>query len=201
MGCISQPRKIRLAVLISGRGSNLQSIIDACRIDLYPAEIKVVISNIPGAPGLTRAEKAGIPTRIVSHKNHPSKADFEADLLSALREFDIDLICLAGFMRILSPDFINAWSGRIINIHPSLLPKYQGLDTYNRAIQSGDTESGCSVHIVTEKLDDGEILIQRSVPILPNDTAETLSTRILEQEHIAYPDAIRIMASRLFLSE
>lgn len=201
MGSISHQAapsaKLRLAVLISGRGSNLQSIIDACRIDNFPAEIKVVISNIEDAYGLVRAEENNITTHIVSHKNYTTKADFESKILSILEEFQIDLVCLAGFMRILSPTFITPWEGRIINIHPSLLPKHKGLHTHERALEAGDTESGCSIHYVTPGMDEGEIILQKSVPILKDDTADTLAERVLAQEHLAYPEAIRLMAAKL----
>ena len=201
MGGISQKtnsnRKLRLAVLISGRGSNLQSIIDACRIDGYPAEIAVVISNIEDAYGLTRAIESGITTRIVSHKKFPNKPEFESKILSVLEEFKIDLVCLAGFMRILSPTLITSWEGRIINIHPSLLPKHKGLHTHERALEAGDTESGCTIHYVTPGVDEGEIILQKTVPITDGDTPETLAARVLIQEHIAYPEAIRIMADKL----
>lgn len=197
MGDVDSPKKIGLAVLISGRGSNLQSIIDACRIAEFPAEIKLVISNVADAYGLVRARNCGIPTRVVSHKDYKIKQYFEEELLKTLSEFDIDLICLAGFMRILSPSFIAPWEGRIINIHPSLLPKHKGLHTHERAIESGDMESGCTIHYVTPAMDEGEIILQRSVPILPGDTPEILAARVLEQEHIAYPEAIRLMAAKL----
>lgn len=193
----SSPEKIGLAVLISGRGSNLQSIIDACRIDVFPAEIKVVISNIPDAYGLVRAQNANIPTRIVSHKDYATKSDFEQKILDILDEFSVDLVCLAGFMRIISPVLITPWEGRIINIHPSLLPKHKGLHTHERAIAAGDSESGCTIHYVTPGVDEGEIILQRAVPIRPDDTPDTLAARVLEQEHIAYPDAIRRMAAQI----
>ena len=193
----SSPEKIGLAVLISGRGSNLQSIIDACRIDGFPAEIKVVISNIPDAYGLVRAQNANVPTRIVSHKDYATKSDFEQKILDILDEFSVDLVCLAGFMRIISPVLITPWEGRIINIHPSLLPKHKGLHTHERAIAAGDSESGCTIHYVTPGVDEGEIILQRAVPIRPDDTPDTLAARVLEQEHIAYPDAIRRMAAQI----
>lgn len=193
----SSPEKIGLAVLISGRGSNLQSIIDACRIDGFPAEIKVVISNIPDAYGLVRAQNADVPTRIVSHKDYTTKSDFEQKILDILDEFSVDLVCLAGFMRIISPVLITPWEGRIINIHPSLLPKHKGLHTHERAIAAGDSESGCTIHYVTPGVDEGEIILQRAVPIHPDDTPDTLAARVLEQEHIAYPDAIRRMAAQI----
>lgn len=194
---VSQSRKLRLAVLISGRGSNLQSIIDACRIDGFPAEIVVVISNKSDAYGLVRAQNAGITTQVISHKDYETKSDFEADILSSLDHHKVDLVCLAGFMRLLSPTFITPWEGRIINIHPSLLPKYKGLDTHARAIEAGDLEAGCTVHYVTTGMDEGDVIVQRSVPIQKDDTAQSLAERILPEEHIAYPEAIRIMASKL----
>lgn len=197
MGGVSHDRKLRLAVLISGRGSNLQSIIDACRIDSFPAEIAVVISNIEDAYGLVRAKDNNIPTRFVSHKNFATKAAFEEKILSILKEFNIDLVCLAGFMRLLSPTLITPWEGRIINIHPSLLPKHKGLHTHERALEAGDTESGCTIHYVTPGMDEGEIILQRKVGIEPGDTADLLATRILAEEHIAYPEAIKIMAIKL----
>lgn len=201
MGNLEQPKtanpeKLRLAVLISGRGSNLQSIIDACRIDNFPAQINLVLSNTPDAYGLVRAKENDISTRIVSHKDFETKADFETEILSILDEFNIDLVCLAGFMRILSPTLITPWEGRIINIHPSLLPKYKGLHTHQRAIEAGDTESGCTIHYVTPGVDEGEIILQKSVPIIDGDTADRLAARVLTQEHIAYPEAIRIIAQK-----
>lgn len=197
MGGVSHDKQLRLAVLISGRGSNLQSIIDACRIDNFPAEIGVVISNIEDAYGLVRAKDANIPTRFVSHKDYATKAEFESKLLSIFQEFKIDLVCLAGFMRILSPTLLTPWEGRIINIHPSLLPKHKGLHTHERALEAGDKESGCTIHYVTPGMDEGEIILQRKVPIEPGDTPDLLATRILAEEHIAYPEAIRIMAIKL----
>lgn len=197
MGGVGSPRKIGLAVLISGRGSNLQSIIDACRIDDFPAEIKVVISNVGDAYGLVRAQNSGIPTRVVSHKDYSTKADFEHKILSILEEFNVDMICLAGFMRVLSPTLITPWEGRIINIHPSLLPKHKGLHTHERAIEAKDSESGCTIHYVTPGVDEGEIILQRSVPILPEDTPDALAARVLEQEHIAYPEAIRLLSLKI----
>ncbi|HAJ90099.1 MAG TPA: phosphoribosylglycinamide formyltransferase [Rhodospirillaceae bacterium] len=197
MGSLNQKPKLRLAVLISGRGSNLQSIIDACRIDDFPAEIGVVISNIHDAYGLVRAHDNDITTRIVSHKDFATKAEFETAILDILTEFKIDLVCLAGFMRLLSPTLITPWEGRIINIHPSLLPKHKGLHTHERALDSGDTESGCTIHYVTPGMDEGEIILQRSIPVIAGDTPDSLAARILAEEHIAYPEAIRMMASKL----
>ncbi len=195
MGNLTHFAKLKLAILISGRGSNLQSTIDACRIDNFPAEIKVVISNNEDAYGLVRAQQNNIPTHIVSHKDYALKEDFEKKILSVLDGYEIDLVCLAGFMRLLSPTLLTPWENRIINIHPSLLPKYKGLHTHERAIENGDTESGCTVHYVTIGMDEGEIILQKKVPILEKDTPDLLAARVLEQEHIAYPEAIRLLFS------
>jgi phosphoribosylglycinamide formyltransferase-1 len=188
-------KPIRLAVLISGRGSNLQSLIDACAEADFPARIAVVLSNKADAYGLERAKQAGIPAVTVSHKDFGTRGDFEDALLTTLAPYNADLVCLAGFMRVLTPRFIAPWAGRLLNIHPSLLPAYKGLHTHERAIESGDTESGCTVHLVTPELDDGPIIVQKRVSILPGDTPDTLAARVLEQEHTAYPEAVRIMAS------
>jgi phosphoribosylglycinamide formyltransferase-1 len=183
--------KKRLAVLISGRGSNLQSIIDACKAPDFPAEIAIVVSNIPDVFGLERARLAHIPALTLPHGNYPDRKTFEEALLAALLPYQIDLICLAGFMRLLTPHFLEHWAGCIINIHPSLLPLHKGLDTHAKAIAAGDTEAGCTVHHVTAEMDSGDIIVQRRVPIIPGDTEDTLAARVLEQEHIAYPAAIR----------
>lgn len=183
-----------LAVFISGRGSNLQSIIDACVDSDYPARIQVVISNEPDVMGLQRAKDAGIPTEVIPHKAYPSRREFEAALSETLAKYPVDLICLAGFMRVLTPDFVSKWDGRMLNIHPSLLPAYPGLHTHERVLHSHDKESGCTVHFVTPGLDEGPTLVQKRVPVLPNDTPETLAARVLEQEHTAYPEAIRLIA-------
>lgn len=189
--------KIRLAVLISGRGSNLQAIIDACAAPDFPAYIEVVISNIPEAYGLERARLAGITTRVVSHKEYSDREAFDAALDEIIASYSIDLICLAGFMRILTPRFVIKWQGRLINIHPSLLPKYKGLHTHERALEAGDLESGCSVHYVSAAVDEGDIILQRFVPICKGDTADDLAARVLEQEHQAYPEAIRRIATKI----
>lgn len=188
---------INIAVLISGRGSNLQSLIDVCAAPDFPASIKIVISNVPGVMGLTRAQKAGIPALTVNHKDYPSREIFEDALLAALSPYNIDLVCLAGFMRVLTPHFIQKWPGRLINIHPSLLPDYKGLDTHARAIADKKTEAGCTVHYVVPEIDSGEIIVQKRVPVMPDDTPETLAARVLMQEHIAYPEAVRIIAEKL----
>lgn len=185
---------LKLAVFISGRGSNLQSLIDACADENFPASITLVLSNRPNAYGLERAKKAGLQTAVIDHKDFETREAFEQALLDELSGHDIDLICLAGFMRVLTPHFITPWQGRLINIHPSLLPKHKGLNTHQRAIDAGDTQSGCTIHHVVPDIDSGEIIVQKSVAILENDTADTLAARVLEQEHLAYPEAVKILA-------
>ncbi len=191
-------RKIRLAVLISGRGSNMEALIRACANPDYPATIAVVISNRPDAPGLEKAKTAGIATEIVDHKKFIGRPAFETALQEALtKHTPVDLVCLAGFMRILTPDFVNLWQDHIINIHPSLLPDYKGLDTYARALADGKTEAGCTVHYVVPEMDDGPIIVQKRVPVLTGDTPDTLAARILAEEHGAYTEAVRIVATRI----
>lgn len=182
--------KLPIVVLISGSGSNLQAIIDAAQQEL-PVEIKAVISNKADAYGLERAQKAGIETVVVDHTNFDSRQSFDTELARVIDEFDPGLVVLAGFMRILSDDFVHHYEGRMLNIHPSLLPKYKGTNTHARAIEAGDAEAGCSVHLVTAELDSGPVLLQAKVAILDGDTPETLAARVLEQEHMIYPEAIR----------
>jgi phosphoribosylglycinamide formyltransferase-1 len=182
--------RLPVVVLISGSGSNLQAIIDA---DL-PITIRAVISNRADAYGLTRAEQAGIPTAVLDHKAYPDRESYDAALQALIDSYRPGLLVLAGFMRILSDGFVRHYEGRMINIHPSLLPKYRGLDTHARAIAAGDAEAGCSVHFVTPELDSGPIIIQARVTIRDGDTPETLAARVLEQEHRIYPEAIRKFA-------
>jgi phosphoribosylglycinamide formyltransferase-1 len=182
--------RLPVVVLISGSGSNLQAIIDA---DL-PITIRAVISNRADAYGLTRAEQAGIPTAVLDHKAYPDRESYDAALQELIDSYRPGLLVLAGFMRILSDGFVRHYEGRMINIHPSLLPKYRGLDTHARAIAAGDAEAGCSVHFVTPELDSGPIIIQARVTIRDGDTPETLAARVLEQEHRIYPEAIRKFA-------
>ncbi len=183
-------RKKQVAVLISGDGSNLQALIDAAEADDYPATISLVISNKEGAGGLMRAQRAGIATAVISHKDYTTRAQFEGALQKALEEEDIELICLAGFMRILDDQFVRVWEGKMLNIHPSLLPKYRGLNTHARAIEAGDKKAGCTVHWVVPELDAGPIIDQASVEISPNDTPEVLAERVKTQEHKIYPKAL-----------
>jgi phosphoribosylglycinamide formyltransferase-1 len=181
--------RARVAALISGRGSNMAALIDAARDPACPYEIALVVSNDPDAAGLRTAQDAGIATFARSHIGL-KRVEHEAILDAELRRAGIEWIALAGYMRLLSPGFVAAWDGRIVNIHPSLLPRHKGLDTHARAIEAGDTESGCTVHIVNAALDDGPILGQARVPILPGDTADTLAARVLAEEHRLYPRAL-----------
>ena len=191
-------RKLKLAVLISGRGSNMEALINACADNAFPAQIGVVIANRPDAGGIARARAAGLPTAIVDHKLYPARQAFEEVLQKTILEHGpVDVVCLAGFMRVLTPWFVDQWPERMLNIHPSLLPDYKGLDTHARALADGRTEAGCTVHYVVPEMDDGPVIVQRRVPILPGDTSDTLAARILVEEHQAYPEAVRIVASRL----
>jgi phosphoribosylglycinamide formyltransferase-1 len=187
--------RLKLAILISGRGSNMQALIEACAQDDFPAQVAVVISNRPNAQGLQKAAAAGIDTVIVDHKDYAGRDAFEHALDKALRRYAPDIICLAGFMRLISAGLIGGWEGRIVNIHPSLLPAYKGLDTHRRVLQDKKTQTGCTVHYVVPEMDSGPVILQRTVDVLPDDTPETLSARVLEQEHIAYPAAIRLIAT------
>lgn len=186
--------KLKLTVLISGRGSNLQSLLDACAGEDYPAQIVQVISNIPGVAGLEKARKAGIPTAVVDHKTFPDRISFEAALNTVIDDAAPGLICLAGFMRLLSDPFVNAWRDRIINIHPSLLPAFRGLHIHERVLDAGVRFSGCTVHYVRPEMDEGPIIVQAAVPVLKDDDSESLSARVLEQEHRVYPLAVRLIA-------
>lgn len=189
--------KVKVAVLISGRGSNLQSLIDACANEDFPAEIVAVISNVPDVYGLERAQNVGIEAHAIDHKSYESRENFESALIAKLQSYDADIVCLAGFMRILTPSFIDGLNASIINIHPSLLPKHKGLNTHARAIEAGDTEAGCSVHHVVADLDSGDVIVQKRVPVEKGDTAEALAARVLVQEHLAYPEALESLAKQL----
>jgi len=186
-------RKLPIVVLISGSGSNLQSIIDAVRQDL-PVEIRAVISNKADAYGLTRAREAGIATEVLDHKQFTDRESYDAALQQLIDGYTPELVVLAGFMRILTDDFVRHYEGRMMNIHPSLLPKYRGLNTHARAIEAGDSEAGCTVHFVTPELDAGPPILQARVPVHPDDSPESLAARVLEQEHRIYPEAIRLFA-------
>ncbi|HVJ55779.1 MAG TPA: phosphoribosylglycinamide formyltransferase [Aliidongia sp.] len=186
--------KLRVGVLVSGFGSNLQALIDQCAQPDFPAEIVTVISNKPGAGALDRAARAGIASRVIRHQDFPDRASFDQALDAALRADRVELVCLAGFMRVLTAEFVTAWQDRILNIHPSLLPAFRGLDTHRRALEAGVRFHGCTVHIVRPDLDDGPILVQGIVPVRPDDDESTLAARILELEHQAYPQALRLIA-------
>ena len=179
----------RLGILISGRGSNMAALVDAARAPDCPYEVALVASDKPEAPGLAWAAERGVPTFAQSPKGMP-KTEYEAKIDAALREAGVEAVALAGYMRLLSDDFVARWRGRIVNIHPSLLPKYKGLDTHLRALAAGDSHAGASVHIVTEELDGGEVLGQAEVPILPGDTPESLAERVLKEEHRLYPRVV-----------
>jgi phosphoribosylglycinamide formyltransferase 1 len=189
--------KKRVAVIISGRGSNLQALIDA-QGAAAPYEIALVVSNVPDAAGLQRARKAGIEAIAIDHRAfNKNREAFERALDAQLRARAIDIVALAGFMRVLSPFLVGAWQGRMLNIHPSLLPLYPGLDTHRRALDAGDAQAGCTVHLVTEAVDGGPVLGQARVPILPGDTPETLAARTLEAEHALYPQCLAAFARTL----
>ncbi|MEA2755453.1 MAG: phosphoribosylglycinamide formyltransferase 1 [Aliidongia sp.] len=185
---------LKIGVLVSGFGSNLQGLIDLCAEPGFPGQIVTVISNKPGVFALERAAKAGIATQIVSHKDFPDRASFDRALDAVLRADGVELVCLAGFMRILTPDFVEGWRDAIINIHPSLLPSFRGLDTHRRALEAGVRFHGCTVHYVRPDLDDGPILVQAAVPVLAEDDEQTLAARVLQAEHRAYPLALRLIA-------
>ena len=183
--------KKKIAVFISGKGSNLQALIDAATENDFPGSINLVISDNSKASGLNHAHNNSTKCETIEYQKCINKEDFEQKILNKTMKENIDIICLAGFMRILSGKFITSFNGPIINIHPSLLPKYKGLNTHQRAIESGDKVAGCTVHYVTKNVDDGEIILQKSVPILPNDTVEDLAARVLKIEHEAYAEAIK----------
>jgi phosphoribosylglycinamide formyltransferase 1 len=185
----------RVAVLISGRGSNMMALIEAAKAKDYPAEIVLVLSNLPDAGGLARAQQAGIATVVIDHRPFGQDREaFERALDDELRRHRVDLVCLAGFMRLLTPWFIGRWRERLLNIHPALLPQFKGLHTHRRALEAGVDRHGATVHFVVEETDSGPVIAQQSVPVLQGDTAETLAARVLEAEHRLYPQALRLVA-------
>lgn len=185
----------RVAILISGGGSNMVQLAQSMTGD-HPARPCLVLANDPMAGGLEKAAALGVPTAVVDHRPFGrDRAVFEGELNRVLASYSPDIICLAGFMRVLTPDFVTRWQGRMLNIHPSLLPKYPGLHTHARALEAGDTEAGCSVHEVTAELDGGPILGQARVPVLPGDTADSLAARVLVQEHLLYPLVLKRFAA------
>ena len=188
--------RVRTAVLISGRGSNLKSLIAACAAPDFPAEIVLVVSNVETAGGLQIARDAGIATAVIPHKPFPSREAFDAEIDKALRAAGVALVCEAGFMRIHSAWFAQAWAGRILNIHPSLLPKFPGVRVHEQVLAAGEKESGATVHFLTADLDSGPIVAQAKVPVLDGDTVETLAARVLEVEHRLYPEAVRMVVEK-----
>jgi phosphoribosylglycinamide formyltransferase-1 len=186
--------RLKVGVLVSGNGSNLQTLIDLCAAPDFPAEIALVISNKPGVGALDRAARAGIPTQVIPHQEFPDRIAFDQAIDASLRAAGIEFICLAGFLRVLSEMFVELWRDRIINIHPSLLPSFTGLHTHRRALEAGVRFHGCTVHIVRPVLDDGPILVQAVVPVLPGDDEQALAARVLKAEHRIYPLALRLVA-------
>lgn len=186
--------RLKTGVLISGRGSNMAALAEASADPDFPAEIVLVLSNEPGAAGLVRAQAMDIPTAVVDHRAFDSRAAFDSALTARLEAAGVEFVCLAGFMRLLTAKFVERWRDRLLNIHPSLLPAFRGLDTHERALAAGVRLHGCTVHFVRPELDDGPIVMQAAVPVLPDDTAETLAARVLAQEHRIYPAALRLIA-------
>lgn len=190
-------RRCRVGILISGRGSNMAALVEAARDPAYPAEIVCVVSNRPDADGLKFAQSQNISTHVVDHKLYSTRESFDAAVNAYLQSQNLDLIACAGFMRVMTPVLLDPWAGKMINIHPSLLPQYKGTHTHERALADGAKVHGCSVHYVTAELDSGPVIAQAEVPVLPGDTAETLSARVLAEEHKLYPKALAMVARRL----
>ncbi|WP_044564714.1 phosphoribosylglycinamide formyltransferase [Azospirillum sp. B4] len=188
------PGKLKLGVLISGRGSNLQALLDATSAPDFPAEVALVLANKADAAGLERARAAGVPALAIPHKDYADKPAFEQAMTQALEDAGVRLVCLAGFMRLLSPWFVDHWRDRLINIHPSLLPAFPGIDTHQRALDAGVRFHGCTVHYVRSAVDSGPIVAQAAVPVRAGDTADTLADRVLAAEHQLYPLAVRLIA-------
>lgn len=188
-------KRMRTAILISGRGSNMASLLDAERQPDFPAEIALVLSNRPDAAGIEKAARAGIETRIVDHRAFSGREAFEEAMDAVLREAGIELVCLAGFMRVLTPGFVARWEGRMLNIHPSLLPLFKGTHTHRQALEAGVRVHGCTVHFVVPELDSGPIIAQACVPVEPGDTEADLAARVLVEEHRIYPQALADVAS------
>lgn len=187
--------KPRLVILISGRGSNMRSIVEAAKTGELNVDIAAVISNRPDAAGLEFAQQSGIKTEVIDHKSYDSREAFDQAMASAIDNYQPAFVLLAGFMRILTAEFVEHYANRLINIHPSLLPKFKGLHTHERAIEAGEKEHGASVHFVTAELDDGPVILQAKVPVFSDDDADMLAARVLEQEHLLYPAAIKKLVS------
>lgn len=191
---MARHHRARTAVLASGGGTNLQALIDAAADPAFPAEISLVLSNNDDAFCLERARRAGIATAVIDHRGFPDRTRFDAAIDATLRDRDIDIVCLAGFLRVLTPGFVDGWRDRMLNIHPSLLPKYKGLDTHRRALEAGEREHGATVHLVRPALDDGPLLLQAAVAVRPDDTPDTLAARVLVREHEIYPRGLALLA-------
>ena len=191
---MSGSKRLRVGVMISGRGSNLQALIEACATPGFPAEIALVVSNEPEAQGLARAEAAGIATEVIPHRDYAERAAFDAAVTAAFEAAGVGLVCMAGFMRLVSEGFVAHWHDRLVNIHPSLLPLFKGLESHAQALAAGVKVHGCSVHFVRHEMDSGPIVGQEAVPVLPGDTPETLAARVLEAEHRLYPRCLRLVA-------
>ena len=192
---MTQP--VRVAVLFSGRGSNMQTLAKHLAKPSVAGEFVLAITNRPDAEGIEFCRAQNVPCRVINHNAFDSRTGFEAEMENALDEAEVELICAAGFMRLLTPDFVTRWHDRIINIHPSLLPAYKGLDTHARALADGAKEHGCSVHYMRAEMDDGPVIVQKRVPVKADDTPQTLAARVLKQEYIAYPEAIDIVIKTL----
>jgi phosphoribosylglycinamide formyltransferase-1 len=190
---MTEPSRRRVGILISGRGSNMTALIEAAQDPSYPAEIVAVFSNRPEAAGLARAREAGIPTKVVDHRSFPDRLAFEEALDATLAASNVELLALAGFMRIFTPWFVERWTGRMLNIHPSLLPAFRGTDTHRQALDAGVLIHGCTVHFVTPDLDAGPIVAQAAVPVCPGEPEEALAARVLAEEHVIYPLALRLV--------
>ncbi len=187
-------RSARVAIMISGQGSNMEALINACREKDFPAEVVLVISSSPKAKGLELAKKAKIPTKVIDHTKFETRDAFEAAIQDALKAAGVDLICLAGFMRVLNPSFVHRWRDRMLNIHPSLLPAFKGLHTHERVLEAGARFTGCTVHFVRPEMDSGPIIIKAVVAIAPGDTPEMLGEKVLVFEHQIYPEALKMVA-------
>jgi phosphoribosylglycinamide formyltransferase-1 len=186
--------RLKVGVLISGRGSNLQALLDAASDPSFPAEIVLVASNVPGVTGLERAEKAGVATATVNHRDYENRANFDTAITQTLENAGVEFVCLAGFMRLVTKEFVEHWHNRMINIHPALLPLFPGLDTHQRALDEGCKLHGCTVHYVRHEMDSGPIVGQAAVPVLSDDTESSLAARVLTAEHKLYPECLRLIA-------
>ena len=194
---VEKSRPIRIAILFSGRGSNMQTLANHIAQPEVNAEFTVAITNRPQAGGVDICKQLGVACHIIDHETFDARAAFDAALDDILRAAKVDLICCAGFMRLLTADFVNGWPDRLLNIHPSLLPKYKGLHTHKRALEAGDKEHGCTVHYMRPEMDDGPIIVQKKVPVRDDDTPDSLTRRVIEQEHIAYAEALDVVLKKM----